>query len=84
VSPCEHHGILPRRVAFGWWHAPLRRISGEPTATHLLDVLHALQPAGERQTIPRYVQRSCPPSREGSMRRVTACPERSPVARRAS
>ncbi|WP_051951163.1 metal-dependent hydrolase [Actinacidiphila yeochonensis] len=42
------HTIKPRRVAFDWQHTPLHWIPGEPTATHVLNVLHLLLPAGER------------------------------------
>lgn len=40
--------IIPRRVSFDWSRTPLHRIPGEPTATHVIDVLHLLLPAGER------------------------------------
>jgi predicted metal-dependent hydrolase len=48
VSPRQHPGIAPRRVAFDWSRTPLRWIPGEPTATHVVNVLHLLLPAGER------------------------------------
>ncbi|MGW0832114.1 metal-dependent hydrolase [Streptomyces prunicolor] len=44
----EHHTIAPRRVSFDWSHTPLHWIPDEPTATHVLNVLHLLLPAGER------------------------------------
>lgn len=40
--------IAPRRVSFDWSHTPLHWIPGEPTATHVINVLHLLLPAGER------------------------------------
>ncbi|WP_137994510.1 metal-dependent hydrolase [Streptomyces vilmorinianum] len=44
----EHHVIAPRRVSFDWDATPLHWIPGEPTATHVINVLHLLLPAGER------------------------------------
>ncbi|KUL40407.1 metal-dependent hydrolase [Streptomyces sp. NRRL F-4489] len=46
--PQEPHPIAPRRVAFDWRETPLHWIPGEPTATHVINVLHLLLPAGER------------------------------------
>ncbi|MEK2474618.1 MULTISPECIES: metal-dependent hydrolase [Streptomyces] len=46
--PQEHHPIVPRRVAFDWRETPLHWIPDEPTATHVINVLHLLLPAGER------------------------------------
>ncbi|MGW0737404.1 metal-dependent hydrolase [Streptomyces sp. NPDC002851] len=40
--------MVPRRVAFDWERTPLHWIPGEPTATHVINVLHLLLPAGER------------------------------------
>ncbi|MFE5868345.1 metal-dependent hydrolase [Streptomyces roseifaciens] len=42
------HTIAPRRVSFEWDTTPLHWIPGEPTATHVINVLHLLLPAGER------------------------------------
>jgi predicted metal-dependent hydrolase len=42
------HAIKPRRVTFDWRRTPLHWIPGEPTATHVINVLHLLLPAGER------------------------------------
>ncbi|MEV8532322.1 metal-dependent hydrolase [Streptomyces sp. NPDC051211] len=42
------HAITPRRVAFDWRTTPLHWIPDEPTATHVINVLHLLLPAGER------------------------------------
>ncbi|WP_043265275.1 metal-dependent hydrolase [Streptomyces sp. CT34] len=47
-SPQEHYTIAPRRVAFDWRRTPLQWIPDEPTATHVINVLHLLLPAGER------------------------------------
>ncbi|QFQ98638.1 metal-dependent hydrolase [Streptomyces phaeolivaceus] len=43
-----HHVITPRRVSFDWERTPLHWIPDEPTATHVINVLHLLLPAGER------------------------------------
>ncbi|MFJ7267192.1 metal-dependent hydrolase [Streptomyces sp. NPDC099050] len=42
------YAIAPRRVAFDWKTTPLHWIPDEPTATHVINVLHLLLPAGER------------------------------------
>ncbi|GAA0445703.1 metal-dependent hydrolase [Streptomyces stramineus] len=42
------HPIMPRRVSFDWEATPLHWIPDEPTATHVINVLHLLLPAGER------------------------------------
>ncbi|MBT2382836.1 metal-dependent hydrolase [Streptomyces sp. ISL-11] len=42
------HAITPRRVSFDWDATPLHWIPDEPTATHVINVLHLLLPAGER------------------------------------
>ncbi|WP_424888132.1 metal-dependent hydrolase [Streptomyces sp. XH2] len=42
------HAIAPRRVSFDWDATPLHWIPEEPTATHVINVLHLLLPAGER------------------------------------
>ncbi|MBT2509756.1 metal-dependent hydrolase [Streptomyces sp. ISL-98] len=44
----EHYAITPRRVSFDWRDTPLHWIPDEPTATHVINVLHLLLPAGER------------------------------------
>ncbi|MGW5736614.1 MULTISPECIES: metal-dependent hydrolase [Streptomyces] len=44
----EHYSIVPRRVSFDWERTPLHWIPDEPTATHVINVLHLLLPAGER------------------------------------
>jgi len=44
----EHYAITPRRVSFDWESTPLHWIPDEPTATHVINVLHLLLPAGER------------------------------------
>ncbi|MEU7158006.1 metal-dependent hydrolase [Streptomyces chrestomyceticus] len=48
TEPEEHHTIAPRRVSFDWRETPLHWIPDEPTATHVINVLHLLLPAGER------------------------------------
>ncbi|MFF2997470.1 metal-dependent hydrolase [Streptomyces sp. NPDC057950] len=42
------HTITPRRLSFDWERTPLHWIPDEPTATHVINVLHLLLPAGER------------------------------------
>ncbi|UGY92501.1 metal-dependent hydrolase [Streptomyces gobiensis] len=44
----DHYTITPRRVSFDWRRTPLHWIPDEPTATHVVNVLHLLLPAGER------------------------------------
>ncbi|MGW0756070.1 metal-dependent hydrolase [Streptomyces sp. NPDC002814] len=44
----HRYAITPRRVSFDWTRTPLHWIPGEPTATHVINVLHLLLPAGER------------------------------------
>lgn len=44
----DHYEITPRRVSFDWDRTPLHWIPDEPTATHVINVLHLLLPAGER------------------------------------
>lgn len=48
MSTEEHYTITPRRVSFDWHETKLHWIPGEPTATHVINVLHLLLPAGER------------------------------------
>ncbi len=44
----EHYAIVPRRVSFDWDETSLDWIPDEPVATHVINVLHLLLPAGER------------------------------------
>ncbi|MFB7273722.1 metal-dependent hydrolase [Streptomyces sp. NPDC056244] len=44
----ERYAIVPRRVSFDWHGTPLHWIPDDPTATHVINVLHLLLPAGER------------------------------------
>ncbi|MGW6139007.1 metal-dependent hydrolase [Streptomyces sp. NPDC055140] len=48
TEPTGHYAITPRRVSFDWETTPLHWIPDEPTATHVINVLHLLLPAGER------------------------------------
>jgi hypothetical protein len=50
------HEIRPRRVGFDWAPTPLQWIPGEPVASHIIDVLHLLLPAGERWFVHVYKQ----------------------------
>ncbi|MFG2384633.1 metal-dependent hydrolase [Streptomyces avermitilis] len=48
-SPSDGHQVIaPRRVSFDWGRTPLHWIPDEPVATHVINVLHLLLPAGER------------------------------------
>ncbi|MFI9204156.1 metal-dependent hydrolase [Streptomyces sp. NPDC053048] len=48
MTDSHHYRIAPRRVSFDWRDTPLHWIPDEPTATHVINVLHLLLPAGER------------------------------------
>ncbi|MFI1969878.1 metal-dependent hydrolase [Streptomyces cinnamoneus] len=48
MSHDRGYRIAPRRVSFTWHDTPLHWIPDEPTATHVINVLHLLLPAGER------------------------------------
>ncbi|WP_067488416.1 metal-dependent hydrolase [Actinomadura hibisca] len=52
----RHPAITPRRVKFDWADTPLHWIPGEPVATHFINVLHLLLPAGERWFVHVYKQ----------------------------
>ncbi len=47
-NPPYRYAIKPRRVSFDLGRTPLHWIPDEPAATHLINVLHLLLPAGER------------------------------------
>ncbi|MBD3578337.1 MULTISPECIES: metal-dependent hydrolase [Streptomyces] len=44
----EHTELKARNVSFGWEDTPLHWLPGDPFATHTINVLHLLLPAGER------------------------------------
>ena len=44
----EPRRIRPRRVRFDWRATPLSWVPSDPFATHVMDVLHLLLPAGEQ------------------------------------
>ncbi len=46
--------IRPRRVSFDWEGTPLHWIPDDPFATHAIDVLHLLLPAGEQWFVDVY------------------------------
>ena len=46
-STADPRRIRPRRVRFDWSGTPLTWVPGDPFATHVMDVLHLLLPAGE-------------------------------------
>lgn len=48
MNSIEHHDISARRVRFDWTDTPLHWVPGDPFATHTINVLHLLLPAGER------------------------------------
>ncbi|MFI0353242.1 metal-dependent hydrolase [Actinomadura sp. 9N407] len=52
----RHPAIVPRRVKFDWTGTPLHWIPGEPVATHFINTLHLLLPAGERWFVHVYKQ----------------------------
>lgn len=52
----RHPVIKPRRVKFDWESTPLHWIPGEPVATHFINTLHLLLPAGERWFVHVYKQ----------------------------
>ncbi|MEO3827094.1 metal-dependent hydrolase [Actinomadura sp. B10D3] len=52
----RHPVIAPRRVRFDWVDTPLHWIPDEPVATHFINVLHLLLPAGERWFVRVYKQ----------------------------
>jgi predicted metal-dependent hydrolase len=68
-------GIAPRRVFFDRRGTPSHRRPDEPTAAHVLDVLHLLPTREEPgSAVPRYFRRSYHPSQAGSPRRAVAHP----------
>lgn len=46
-KPTAHHSLQPRRVRFDLSHTPLHWIPGDPVATHTINGIHMLLPAGE-------------------------------------
>jgi predicted metal-dependent hydrolase/ferredoxin-NADP reductase len=56
VVSTEHAPLRPRRVAFDWTGTPLHWVPGDPFATHMINVLHLLLPAGERWFVDVYKQ----------------------------
>lgn len=57
-----HHDGYPthrRKVRFDWSDTPLHWVPGDPFATHMLNVLHLMLPAGERWFI-RVVNEAAP------------------------
>ncbi|MDJ1136155.1 metal-dependent hydrolase [Streptomyces iconiensis] len=63
-----HYDIAPRRVSFDWERTPLHWIPDEPTATHVINVLHLLLPAGERWFV-RVFKEALPLVRDETMLR---------------
>jgi hypothetical protein len=47
-------GIRPRQVRFDWSSTPAHWVPGDPTTTHIVNVLHLLLPAGERWFVDVY------------------------------
>ena len=60
--------IRPRRVRFDFTSTPLHWIPGDPFASHLIDVLHLLLPAGERWFVDVY-REALPLVRDEQLRR---------------
>ncbi|MFI5803046.1 metal-dependent hydrolase [Streptomyces sp. NPDC051561] len=48
--------LKPRQVSFDWKDTPLHWLPGNPFATHTINVLHLLLPAGERWFVHVYKQ----------------------------
>lgn len=65
----EYAGLVlePRDVRFDWSGLPLRWIPGEPVASHVINVLHLLLPAGERWFAATF-QRALPLIRDDALR----------------
>ena len=51
TTPPSRRPFEPRRVRFDFSRTPLHWIPGEPTATHVINVLQLLLPAGERRFV---------------------------------
>ncbi|MFF4603939.1 metal-dependent hydrolase [Streptomyces sp. NPDC001339] len=60
------YAIAPRRVSFDWRETPLLWIPDEPTATHVINVLHLLLPAGERWFV-KVFKEALPLVRDGQL-----------------
>ncbi len=58
-TPSPRYAIKPRRVSFDFARTPLHWIPDEPAATHLINVLHLLLPAGERWFV-KVLQEAAP------------------------
>ncbi|MEU2879632.1 MULTISPECIES: metal-dependent hydrolase [unclassified Streptomyces] len=60
-KPDEHDDLVltPRDVHFDWARLPMHWVPGEPTATHVINVLHLLLPEGERWFV-RVFQQTMP------------------------
>ncbi|MFE5139101.1 metal-dependent hydrolase [Streptomyces fagopyri] len=52
----ERTPLTARKVSFSWEDTPLHWIPGDPFATHTINVLHLLLPAGERWFVHVYRQ----------------------------
>ncbi|MFI0978577.1 metal-dependent hydrolase [Streptomyces sp. NPDC021093] len=52
----ERTPLKARRVSFDWADTPLHWLPGQPFATHTINVLHLLLPAGERWFVHVYKQ----------------------------
>jgi predicted metal-dependent hydrolase/ferredoxin-NADP reductase len=52
----EHAPLQARRVSFDWAQTPLHWVPNDPFATHMINVLHLLLPAGERWFVDVYKQ----------------------------
>ena len=52
----ERIALKARKVSFDWQETPLHWVPGDPFATHTINVLHLLLPAGERWFVHVYQQ----------------------------
>ncbi len=59
--------LQPRDVRFDWSEVPLHWIPGEPAATHFINVLHLLLPAGEQWFV-KVFQEALPYVRDDRLR----------------
>ncbi|MFE2045735.1 metal-dependent hydrolase [Streptomyces sp. NPDC059477] len=54
--PSERTALMARNVSFSWEDTPLHWVPGDPFASHTINVLHLLLPAGERWFVHVYKQ----------------------------
>jgi predicted metal-dependent hydrolase len=67
IAEPENIVLRARDVSFDWSRVPLHWIPGEPEATHLINVLHLLLPAGEEWFV-RVLKQALPYVRDERLR----------------